>query len=138
MIFAQNILEVLPKMESAYVEHKDFSDLFTRFAISFDFQSLDVFVWNSVEGLRRNTYFKENDYYGAYAFYPYRKRNGLFGEIHLVKPEIGAGYVAHEIQHFLFDWLLGQTMTDKTNERMATLAGNVTKEFWNEWHKVSK
>jgi len=128
-------------MQSAYVEHKDLKDLYTRFALSFGSRSLDVYIWKSVRGLRRNTYFKTNDQMGAYVYYPYRKRRGLFGEIHLLKWMIGAGYVAHEIQHFMLDWLLDHKLTGATaaaalNEPMAKLAGDITRYFWNRYCQV--
>jgi hypothetical protein len=120
----------------AYVEYKDYKDLLADFEITAGSQNVLVYIWKSVRGLRRNTSFKGNDYVGAYVAYPYRKqRSGLFGEIHLVKHRIGAGYVAHEIQHFLYDWLQTQKQTDKTNEKLALLAGEFTREFWMKYYK---
>jgi len=119
-------------MRSAWVEHKDFSGLAEKFTLAFSGRSVDVYIWKSVKALRKNTHFSHNNQVGAYVFFPYRKpRSGLFGEIHLLKRLIGAGYVAHEIQHFLYDWLTEQTHDKGLNERLALLAGNITKEFWN-------
>lgn len=121
-------------MQSAYVEYKDFKDLHLRFTVLFGTQNVLIFVWRTVKGLKRNTNF-EGDYVGAYVAYPARRKSGLFGEIHLVKSRVGAGYVAHELQHFLYDWLMEQTITIHTNERLALLAGNVTRDFWNTYYK---
>jgi len=121
---------------AAFVEYKDEKDLHRRFAIPFGMgerRYVDVYIWKSVRGLRRNTYFRHGDYLGAYVANPYRTRRGMFGELHLVKRMIGAGYVAHEVQHFLYDWLLEQAQNGRTNERMAKLAGEITRRFWNEF-----
>jgi hypothetical protein len=134
-------------MQSAYIENKDFKDLFVRFSVSFGSQHLDVFVWRNVRGLHRNTYFYGGDYLGAYVFYPRRKKRGLFGEVHLVKRMIGAGYVAHELEHFIYDWLIDRISRSKTgyvdtveimNEPTARLMGDVTRDFWFEWLKIEK
>lgn len=124
-------------MQSPYVEYKDFKDLHMQFTIPFGSQNVQAFCWRSVRGLKRNTNFS-SDYVGAYVAYPARRKTGLFGEIHLVRNRIGAGYVAHEIQHFLYDWLLTQPQNRNTNERLALLAGNITREFWVRYYKVNK
>lgn len=122
-------------MHSAYIEHKDFHDFQTGFTLDFGSRQLHVFIWKTTAGLHRNTFF-HGDYFGAYVPYPYRRaRTGLFGEIHLVQKEITPGYVAHEIQHFLYDWLQTQSQTSGTNEKMATLAGEVTRKFWKEYDR---
>ncbi len=125
-------------MRSAFVEDKDFRDLYASFILLFGKRYIQVFIWKSVRGLRRNTSFQDNNYLGAYLYYPNRKaRTGLFGEIHLLKRMIGAGYVAHEIQHFLFDWLLQfQSISGRHNEQLAYLAGETTKEFWNSYYEL--
>lgn len=124
-------------MKSAYVEKKDFQNLHTGFTLKFGARFLHVFVWKSEHGLRDNTCFpNRRNVVGAYVAYPYRvKRSGLFGEVHLVEGEIGAGYVAHELQHFIFDWSLTQAMTSGLNERQARLAGEITRDFWNQYTK---
>jgi hypothetical protein len=124
-------------MKSAYVEYKDFKDLETSFSFSFRSQNVLFYIWRSVRGLKRNTIF-QGDYVGAYVANPARGKRGLFGEIHLVKREIGAGYVAHEIQHFLYDWLLEQKVTKNTNEKLALLAGHITRDFWVQYYKEHK
>lgn len=116
-------------MSIHYVEYKDFSDLSSKFELSFGSQNVLVFVWKSVAGLKRNTIFK-GDYVGAYIPYPYRKKSGLFGEIHLVARRMDAEYVAHEIQHFIYDWSSTQKKTASFEERQATLAGQITGDFW--------
>jgi hypothetical protein len=132
--YSQNSRKVLDFMtETAYVEYKDTKDLLMQFSLPFGSKNVLVFVWRSVKGLKRNTNFK-GDYVGAYVANPSRRKSGLFGEIHLVNNRIGAGYVAHELQHLLYDWLLEQTITRNTNERLALLAGNITREFWTTYY----
>jgi hypothetical protein len=131
-------------MKPAYVEYKDLKDLCASFVLKFDARSVRVYVWKNVRGLRRNTYYKPDTQLGAYVYYPYRKkRSGLFGEIHLVKWMIGAGYVAHEIDHFTTDWLLdhklkGVESVIALNEPKAQLTGDFTKAFWNAWLEIER
>lgn len=128
-------------MRSAYVEEKDYRGLLVSFDLHFgkgDKQFVRCFIWRTVRELRKNTYFPGSDHLGAYVFYPYRARIGLFGEIHLIPRMIGAGYVAHEIQHFLFDWLLqdpARIYSKPTNEKLAMLAECITSRFWTEFYK---
>ena len=125
-------------MISGYIEYKDRANAVAEFTLDFGSQNVLVFVWRDVRGLRRNTAF-EGDYVGAYVAYPMRKkRSGLFGEIHLVQGRIGAGYVAHEIQHFVYDWQWTQPQSRNLNERCALLAGNVTRQFWKRWYARRK
>ena len=139
-------------MRLYYVEQKDFKDLYTSFVVSFGSRKLDVFVWRTVRGLYRNTNFPKKNYLGAYIGYPYgKRRRGLFGELHLLKRMIacggaqliGAGYVAHELQHFMLDWLTDHTLYDpdsirRLNEPAAWLCGEVTRLVWSEWYKIEK
>src|SRR5689334_12414394 len=56
-----------------------------------------------------------------------------FGEIHLWQKLIGAGYWAHELQHFMADYTEATESTPldhEANERMAWLAGDLTAQFW--------
>lgn len=121
-------------MSTHYVEYKDLSDLIFKFELNFGSQNVLVFVWKSVAGLKRNTIF-QGDYIGAYVPYPYRKRTGLFGEIHLVASRVDVGYVAHEIQHFIYDWSQTQSHGRSFEERQATLTGDITGEFWRKYRK---
>lgn len=122
--------------QSAYIEYKDEKDLETKINVLFGSQNVLFYVWRTVRGLKRNTSFSGDDYVGAYVAYPYRKpRSGLFGEVHLVKSRIGAGYVAHEIQHFIYDWLMEQKQSTSLNERTALLAGDVTRDFWSQYYE---
>lgn len=121
----------------AYVKNKDMQNLVDRFDLVFEEgRFVSVFIWETVEAIRRNTNFEVPDHVGAYVAFPGRKKKGLFGEIHLLKSIIGAGYVAHEIQHFIYDWYLPNMDDPDINERMAHLTGEITSNFWTEYYKV--
>lgn len=117
-------------MNTGYVEFKDFSALERKFSLVFGSQNVVVYVWRDVAGLKRNTIF-EGDYLGAYAPFPERKSRGLFGEVHIIVSQLSPGYIAHEIQHLVFDWMQTQRQDDELNERLAMLAGEITDRFWN-------
>ena len=52
------------------------------------------------------------------------------GELHFA--QIGAGIVAHEIQHFISDWILSMGWgLEKHNEEISLMSGKLTTEFWN-------
>ena len=126
--------------ESPYVADKNLDNLSSRWNIQFTKQYyVDVFVWESVDGLFLNTGFQKKLYAGAYIAFPGRGRSGLFGEVHLLRDMIGAGYVSHEIMHLIYDWMSDRDMKEFKsglclNERVAYLMSNVTTDFWNEFY----
>lgn len=72
---------------------------------------------------------------GAYVGF---RSPGQFGEIHLYAKLLGAGYVAHEIQHFTMDYFLETEtlpLTGEANERIAFLAGDITNQFWTKFYE---
>ena len=54
------------------------------------------------------------------------------GELHFFLDAVGAGVVAHEIQHFISHWVsaMDWDIGEKHFEDVAELAGNLTTEFW--------
>lgn len=61
-----------------------------------------------------------------------------FGEIHLWTKWMGAGYFAHELQHFMEDYRFcteKHPLDDRANERMAYLAGDLTAQFWTKYYE---
>lgn len=119
-------------MTTGYVEYKDFNGLERRFSIQFGSQNAVIYVWKTIDGLKRNTIF-DGEYFGAYIPFPYRRGDGQFGEIHLVSGFVSPGIVAHEIEHLLFDWRETTQPAGDVGEIMAQLAGEVTDQFWNIW-----
>jgi hypothetical protein len=123
-------------VKSAFVADKTLGDLSSQFQLPFGKQWLDIYIWNSTEGLLNNTRFKNRDYLGAYVSCWNGKKTGLFGEVHLVKDIIGGGYVAHELQHFIYDYMLWcpTNFSDRLNEKLAKLLGEITNLFWREFY----
>ena len=66
---------------------------------------------------------------------------GLFGNIYLPKCKHGDPYshelVTHEVQHLLADWMKarGMRVTDRNEERIATIAGGIVGKFWKAYSK---
>jgi hypothetical protein len=124
-----------------YVHEKDFRYLDHRWTLQMNKKySVDVFVWKTLNALQKNTQFRNKDYCGAYIGLPERKKSGLFGEVHLLKNKIGAGYVSHELMHLVFDWMVQRDMREyksgqSFNERTAYLMSNLTNEFWNKFYE---
>ena len=124
-------------MTRAYIEDKDYTDLDQFWMIGVKPKMyLNVYVWKSTIGLYRNTKFRKNDHLGAYVGYPHPRKNGLFGEIHLIREWIGAGYVSHEIQHFINDYAcyFGLSLF-KSNEKIAYLTSDTVNAFWIEFYE---
>ena len=105
-------------------------------------KKLRVVIWNHVGELRRaakehsdeTAYFRK-DAAGAYVGCRSQRQ---FGEIHLWTKWIGAGYFAHELQHFMEDYAAATEkfpLDADANERMAHLAGVLTAEFWTLFYK---
>lgn len=61
-----------------------------------------------------------------------------FGEIHLLEKMIGAGYVAHEMQHFMIHYTEATEvwpLDPEANERIAWIAGDLTAQFWTKFYE---
>jgi hypothetical protein len=62
-----------------------------------------------------------------------------FGEIYLWKKMMGAGYVAHEIQHFILAYMEETEtwpLSPQANERMAWMAGDLMAQFWSKFYEL--
>jgi len=80
---------------------------------------------------------------GAYAGL---EKGEYFGAILLWKDIIGAGYFAHELQHFITDYLVRKDLfkpileQDKrfseTSEMLSWICGDMTAQFWAEYYKL--
>lgn len=103
---------------------------------------LRVVIWEQVGDLRKNA--KQHDrslnWSDAAGCYLSLHGNLVFGEIHLWKKLIDRGYFAHELQHFINDYAMETEqfpLDFDANERMAYLAGESTKDFWNKYYEWS-
>jgi hypothetical protein len=66
-----------------------------------------------------------------------KKRTGEFGVMLFSQDRIGAGTVAHEVQHFIFDWIVEhiKKLDWKHDEPLAQLADKVNSTFWRKYYK---
>jgi hypothetical protein len=98
-------------------------------------KKLEVFIWKHLKDLRQAA--KEVTGHGGWkdtaGCYIALRAPGRFGQIHLCQKWMGAGYWAHEQQHFMYDYSEETEvypLDQKANERMAFLAGDLTAQFW--------
>ena len=121
-------------MSISHKPDKMLDDLSTQFQLPFGKHWLDVYIWNGEQGLMDNVRHNgRSSPAGCYLIIPNRKKKGLFGEIHLILSEIGAGYVAHELEHFIHDYCAEFVpVVDNTRrrEKVAYTMSNMTTLFW--------
>ncbi len=61
-----------------------------------------------------------------------------WGEIQLWEKLMGAGYFAHELQHFMDDYsgeVETHPLSREADERLAFLAGDLTAQFWTKFYE---
>jgi hypothetical protein len=103
---------------------------------------IDCIIWEALNDLREHAASKDlEDAWDAHGCYLGSdwvfKSNGdlksrKLGEIHFFLDAIGAGVVAHEIQHFISHWssVMGWDVGEKHFEPVALMMGRLTAEFW--------
>ena len=110
---------------------------------------LVCYVWDTLDDMKDFVGHKQpswdRDYFACYLgnTWTYTNESKLktrkLGELHFVNGEFGAGIFAHELQHFLVDWIckMGwkKSIFDKHWEDIAHLAGRLTTAFWNEYYE---
>lgn len=104
----------------------------------------EVFVWDTLEHFRAATKQKTSD--GRCTAFWASRRDGRekvnlagkkFGEVHLVRDLIGAGYVAHELQHLVHFWASFCHWTfARDDEEIAVFAEKITCDFWNRFYEA--
>src|SRR4030067_3415784 len=135
-------------MSEHYRYRKDKTHLSSTFKLPIDdFHYLRIYVWNNLEGMSANVLtgddpkWESGEYLACYIgmdefedevtkeiFFP-----KFFGEIHLVLNKFGVGIIAHELTHFLLNWMRAFNITD--DEPLALVAGDMNKKFWNAFYK---
>lgn len=79
---------------------------------------------------------------GAAGYFTINPFDGNFidAEIHLDISMIGAGYVAHEIQHFVQWWIWRNKLDPmgKDNENICHIVGEITARFWDKFYELYK
>jgi hypothetical protein len=106
-------------------------------------KKLTVYIWQNLRDLRRaaqkSSTLPARWWKTAAGAYVGVVTKTQFGEIHLWQKLIGAGYFAHELQHFMEDYRTAtegiKPLDDEANERMAWLAGELTAEFWTKFYE---
>ncbi len=101
---------------------------------------LSIYIWKDFESMYKNID-DEPDYLAHYIGLPYRinleteepELEEKVGEIHLVESKFGAGVFAHELQHFILDWIDIWGLDD--DEAICTIAGKMTTDFWNTFYE---
>lgn len=131
-------------MTVSHKADKTLEDLSAQFKLPFGKHWLDVYIWKSERGLMDNVRHNGRDFTGCYLGLGGRHKKGLFGEIHLILGEIGAGYVAHELEHFIHDYcaeFVPTINTKRRQEKVAYMMSDMTTLFWRnfyEYYQVGK
>jgi hypothetical protein len=102
--------------------------------------------WFNVYVARDPTHFKRKNQCHAYyiAAETRKQRHGLFGYVYLSElnfSPMAHELVAHEVQHLIFDWVLtrkGMRLTERNEERIATMTGEIARRFWRKYERWSK
>ncbi len=94
---------------------------------------LRVFVWPDIATLQKATGY--DDAGACWKSPEIAIRDGeivtrLVGNLHFYNDGFGAGVFAHELQHFIQDWITIGGIDDTDDEAVPTLAGDLTKAFW--------
>jgi hypothetical protein len=67
-------------------------------------------------------------------------KQGLFGEVHLVKSRVREDLVVHELDHVRTEWMWanGETITRKNEERFTEFLDQLVGKFYIEYRKIVK
>lgn len=129
-------------MSISHKPDKTLDDLSAQFQLPFGKHWLDIYIWKSEQGLMNNVRHNGRDFIGCYLGIPGRKKKGgSFGEIHLMLGEVGAGYVAHELEHFIHDYcIMFVPVVDnkRKQEKVAYMMGDMTTLFWHSFYEHYK
>ena len=123
-----------------YKRVKDTTDLLALAKIPIvDKQYIHVYVWKTNDAMKLN-YNHDGDFTAAYCGLAYKEYvdtgelaiGNKFGEIHLVENEFGGGIFAHELQHFILDWIdaYGCEFKEEQIEEICLIVGDMTNYFW--------
>ena len=125
-----------------YNRVKDSTHLMARMHLSIrDKQYLHVYIWESNQAMHDNhDVGYDGDFAAAYCGMAYKinadtgelRTGKKFGEIHLVNGNFGAGVFAHELQHFVMDWIDIYGIEDNPAwiETICGMVGDMTNKFW--------
>ena len=133
-------------MSEHYRYRKDKTNLSSTFKLPVDdYHYLKVYIWDNEEGMYNNILvsgdpqWESGNYMACFLGMSCTEVDGqtfipkFFGEIHLVLNKFGVGIVAHELTHFLLNWL--REHLDSDDEKICLLIGNMNKKFWNAFYR---
>ena len=105
---------------------------------------ITVAIYKTTNGLRKSSTI-DSGFDGLWQLSGYHIRNYKpviekeFGVISLSLDTITGGIFAHELTHFLIDWVrLNRIDIETCNEIMANLIGQMTEDFWTIFHSKYK
>ena len=124
-----------------YKRNKDLSELTAMMKLPIKGkQYIHVYIWDNNDAMREN-YIYEGGFAAAYCGLAHYVNvdtgeaiiGNKFGEIHLVNSTFGAGLWAHELQHFILDWMdfNNTKYVEDELEEICLITGDMTNKFWN-------
>ena len=106
---------------------------------------VEVFVWRSHAALMSESGI-DGDCLACYIPMPrkagpedyyHKPRGRKFGEFHFYDKGVTAGILAHELTHFICDWISTFDLDmDRDSEQLAQIAETITRQFWNRFYDV--
>jgi hypothetical protein len=128
---------------TGYIRNKNIASLLTKFRLRLNgAHYIHVYIWDSFDAMKENVDLRasqppaKHDIVACFLELPVVTVDGLeclplkFGEVHLVSGFYGAGVVAHELMHCMLCWIR-DTGDEDDDEIYATMAGELTRQFWN-------
>ena len=131
-----------------YRRNKDLSNCAAQFKLMIDdYYYLHVYLWKDKQSMYDATYL-DPPYGGCYIGMSRmisvdtglpKKEPPKYGEIHIPMDRIGAGVWAHELMHFMLDWMdLFKLDPLENAEPLCKMAGEITRKFWVKFYGVFK
>ena len=125
--------------------HTKHEGLLCTFKVAMEWkQYVEAFFWQDTECLRRVTGEKNAAALARQGDYACTisgseevlKLPRKFGEVHFTINEMGAGYVAHELQHIMLYYIQALKLDlEKEDERICHLFGCMTCDFWKSFYE---
>ena len=101
-------------------------------------QWIQVYIWRTQKEYKKQLAELQYGKCATYIHYGNRnKKHSEFGIMHFSHKYLGAGCFAHELQHFMFDWISThlKEVNPRNEEKLAQLADDITRLFWNNYYK---
>lgn len=130
-----------------YKKHKDLTKCLASFKLKITGQwYVHSYIWHDRNSMHE-ALGNGDDYRAIYISLPYMMYEGSdwtipvtgnkIGELHFSINAIGAGIFAHELLHFLFDWIEKSSLDiEEDEESLAQLFGHMTARFWSKYYEL--